>query len=707
MSNQQPEKMPRKKRTREEKKKLAMRILAMFLAILMVAGAAYYAIYLMTLSVSAATVHAADPVQETAILDTSSLLDSGDVPVRVGLMMGNSVTTSFEVTSTAGFVLGITETNGSCSFTPIWELAETKVTVANDGNLSKRNMSYSMAASAYDAVIGGYHVQIDCDKYDKSTYTSLLATVKSTLSGYGLPVIPAYVYSGYTIRVGAFTTRSEAEEWADTIGKLFPNETVYATGASATSVTVLDPQTDGILFEYDCGGETELGLQAKKDQNGNCWLKTPAANVYMGIFAFSRYQGGAANGVALTNILPLEAYVAGVLPYEISNTWPLETLKAFAIVVRSYTMTNAERHSGSEVDMCNNAHCQVYKGAGRVNQNVMTAVKETAGQVMTYNGEIVDAYYSSSVGGTTVSAKDAWGGNIPYLQAKETPWEDYMNHENAFWIVEISPTELAERLRQAGHAVHGSVTGVEIVQLAENSTYVKQLKITDSAGNVTYITGTDAVRTSLTPNVKSANFVVGKGKVEYTEHVVEVTKVPTTTVETTAETKAETAPVETTVTHNTPTYDYDKDYGYTTLYGYHVLTAEEEYVSDIDFSVTLVTEDGTQIYERSDIFVLSSECASAFTGEEAVVRKEEPKAEEVHVTETLATSTETILRKVAYAENTNNFIFVGKGWGHGVGISQYGAYDLANLGYSCRQILEAYFDGIALTDYYSAAHANG
>lgn len=207
--------------------------------------------------------------------------------------------------------------------------------------------------------------------------------------------------------------------------------------------------------------------------------------------------------------------------------------------------------------------------------------------------------------------------------------------------------------------------------------------------------------------MKSANFVVGKGKVEYTEHVVEVTKVPTTTVETTAETKAETAPVETTVTHNTPTYDYDKDYGYTTLYGYHVLTAEEEYVSDIDFSVTLVTEDGTQIYERSDIFVLSSECASAFTGEEAVVRKEEPKAEEVHVTETLATSTETILHKVAYAENTNNFIFVGKGWGHGVGISQYGAYDLANLGYSCRQILEAYFDGIALTDYHSVAHANG
>lgn len=697
------EKAPRKKRTREEKKKLAVRILAMFLAILMVAGAAYYAIYLMTLSVSSASVYAADVVQETEILDTSSLMDSGDVPVRVGLMMGESVSVSFEVTSTAGFTLGITETTGDCDFTPIWELSETKIAVANDGNLAKRNMSYSVASSAYDAVIGGYHVQIDCDKYDKNEYTSLLSTVERTLSGYRLSVIPAYVYSGYTIRVGAFTTRSEAEEWVDTIEKLFPNETVYATGASGTSVTVLDPETDSILFEYDCGGETELGLEAKEDQNGNRWLKTPAANVYDGIFAFSRYQSGSVDGVALTNILPLEAYVAGVLPYEISNTWPLETLKAFAVVVRSYTLTHAERHSGADVDVCNNAHCQVYKGAGRINRNVMNAVKETAGQVMTYDGEIVEAYYSSSMGGTTVSAKDAWGGDIPYLQAQETPWEDYMNHENAFWIVEMTPSELAERLRQAGYNIRGTVVDVDIVEYAEDSTYVKVLEVIDSSGNVIQITGTDNVRTSLTPNVKSANFVVGKGRVEYTEHVIETTSAKTnstdTTANTAAETVTETKSAETYISTSTKTYDYDKDFGYTTLYGYHVLTAEEEYVSDIDFSVTLVTAEGQQTYERSDIFVLSSESASAFTGEESVVRKEETKAEEVHVTETLSTSTETILNKVAYAENTDNFIFVGKGWGHGVGISQYGAYDLANLGYSCRQILEAYFNGIALVDY--------
>ena len=686
MSNPNPEKMPRHKRTREERKKLIVRILALFMAILMVAGAAYYAIYLMTLSVSAA-----DPAAQTEIMDTSSLNDSGDVPVRVGLMYGDGVTVGFEVTSSNGFTLGITETEGNCAFTPIWDLTASKVAATTDGNLSKSHMTYAVAYSAADAVVGGFHVQVDCDRYNRDEYTAMLQKAERDLAAYGLDVIPAYVYTGYTIRAGVFTTRSEAEKWVDVVRTVFPEETVYVTGASNASVSLIDPETDEIQFEYDCGGQTELGLMAKEDANGNTYMKTPAANVYDGIFVFSRYNNGKTDGVALTNILSLEAYIAGVVPYEVSNEWPVETLKAFAISVRSFTLTHRNRHSDSGFDLCNNVHCQVYKGAGRVNPNVMAAVTGTTGQVMTYNGEIVTAYYSSSMGGTTVSAKDAWGGDIPYLQAKETPWEDYMHHENAFWIVEMTPGELAERLRQAGHAVRGEVKDIRIVSLAENSTYIKVLEVTDSAGNTVRISGSDAVRTSLTPAVKSANFVVGRGSVEYTE----------TTVSAGTDMEPE-QPIVNRRPAADSTTKYDKDYGYINLYGYHIITEEGEYVSDIDFSVTLMTGSGEQVYERQDIFVLSSESAEAFTGETSVPTEDESETEEeTHITETLDKSTETTLYKVAYAASPNNFIFVGKGWGHGVGISQYGAYDLGNRGYTAEQILRAYFDGIQLVPYHS------
>jgi len=689
LSNPNSERTSGRKRTREERKKMMVRIVALLMAILMVAGAAYYTIYMLTLAASAAD------VVETEIVDTSSLSDSGDVPVRVGLMYGENITVGFEVTSENGFIVGIADPEGNCSFTPIWDLPYTRISAVTDGNLSKSHMAYAVTSDASSAVIGGFHVQLDCDKYDRSQFTELFQQAEKAMAAHGLDVVPAYVYTGYTLRIGDFTTRSQAEKWVETVKTVFPEETVYVTGASQTSVSVVQPESDEILFEYDCGGETELGLRAREDKNGNTYMKTPAANVYDGVFVFSRYQNSKIDGVALTNIVSLEAYIAGVLPYEISNTWPVEALKAFAITVRSFTLTHRGRHNDNGFDLCNTVHCQVYKGAGRVNSNVWKAVTETAGQVMTYDGGIVNSYYSSSVGGTTVSARDAWGGDIPYLQAKATPWEKYMEHENAFWIVEMTPHELGERLRQAGHDVRGDVADVRIGALASNSTYVRILQITDSTGKITQISGTDAVRTSLTPGIKSANFVVGKGSVEYTETVAEQIpeKEQTSTGPQKPASSAGTSGVQ----------QYDKDYGYINLYGYHVQTAEKEYVSDIDFSVTLMTGDGVQVYERQDIFVLSSESAEAFTGESYVPSETVPEEENNHVTETLDKSTESTLYKVAYAENQNNFIFVGKGWGHGVGISQYGSFDLANMGYTAEEILNAYFDGIELVSYRSTA----
>lgn len=710
MSNHNTEHTQNRKRSREERKKMMVRIVALIMAFLMVAGAAYYAIYLMTL-----------PISATETVDTSSLTDSGDVPVRVGLTYGDSVTVGFEITSEGGFTAGIAETDGDCGFTPLWDLAYTKVSAVTDGNLSKQDMTYSVTWNSANAAVGGYHVQVDCDRYNRSEFTSLFQQAAKSMAAYGLDVIPAYVYTGYTMRIGDFASRSDAEKWVDTVKEVFPEETVYVTGASATSVSVVHPDSDKILFEFDCGGEVELGICAREDGNGNTYMKTPAGNIYDGVFVFARHNNGTVDGVALTNIVSLEAYIAGVLPYEISNTWPVEALKAFAITVRSFTLTHKGRHESSGFDLCQNVHCQVYKGAGRINQTVLQAVTETKGKVMTYDGKIVTAYYASSMGGTTVSAKDAWGGDVPYLQAKETPWEDYMNHANAFWIVEMSPEDVAKKLRSSGYDVKGSVTDIRIIEFAENSTYIKKLRVTDSSGGVIEFNTTDSIRAALQPKIKSSNFVVGRGSVEYAETTVSSSAKetasrqaqPQQTAAVQPEPKQTKATVQSTETVVYSREQYSKDFGYTDLYNYHVLTGDGEYVSDIDFSVTLLTGDGIQDYERQDIFVLSGDTAEAFTGGYSDERETETEPEtrpaepetEPETTKPAApdTTTSETVYKVAYAENKNNFIFVGKGWGHGVGISQYGAYDLAELGYSVEEILGAYFEGIKLVHYSAVA----
>ncbi len=669
--------------------------MAIILAALMIGGAA-----ITTISILASAISAED------VIDTSSLDDSEDVRVMVGLMYGDNLTVGFQITATDGYRVGIQQMDGKREFTEVWTLDESVVAVTTDDNLTKTDMTYLTSQSGVR--VGGYHVEVHCDIHSREAFANLMAERAYNVSMLGLSMTPAYIYTGYALRVGSFATYDEAAAYLDDVQRVFPDHTVTVATPTKTAVSVINPYTDQILFEYDCGGKTELGLEAQRDANGNTYITTPAGNIYDGVFAFKRYNNGTTDGVSLINVLPLETYVAGVLPYETSNSWPMETQKAFAITVRSYTLTQLCKHDTYGFDVCNTVHCQVYKGAAKINESVIRAVTETKGQVISYEGSIITGYYSSSTGGVTVSAEDAWGGwnKYPYLVAVETPWEQYMTHSSGFWITEISPEALLDRLRQAGFIeLEGAIADVSIVALAKNSTYIKTLRVTDIYGTTVDINTTDKVRTSLTPYVKSANFVIGKGSVEYTEQVVvEKTSEPDSSEETSSSEPS-----------YTPVMTYDKDFGYTDISSYTVMTdegvrtgerSEQIWGGDRRTNVTVITSDEEVSYLRRDVFVMSVENAGSYLGEEynyenyidAIKEQESDKIDDQ--TEIVPDkSTEDILTKIAYAEDEENFIIVGKGWGHGVGMSQYGALDMAELGYTAEEILNAYFTDIDIIHY--------
>lgn len=670
----------------EKRKKMTVRIIASILAFLMIAGMAYTTIFYLVTAVSA------EAVTENAMIETSSLKDSEDVLVRVGLMYDTNLTTGFQVTTEEGYILGIQESDGDCGFEEIWELDDTKIACTADDNLSKTYMTFLIAEEEDETVIGGYHIQVDADHLDRDEVEDLISDTRRQVNRLGLYIIPSYIYTGYALRIGAFASYEEAEEYLEDVEDIYEDEYVSIVSPTKSCVSVLNPDTDEILFEYDCGRQTELGIAAMEDRTGNTYLKTPAGNVYDGVFCFSRYNNGKVDGVQLVNILPLEAYIAGVLPYEISNSWPVETQKAFAVTVRSYTLTHLNRHGDYNFDICNNTHCQTYKGAGDINKRVMDAVLDTEGMVLTYDNSIVNAYYASSMGGVTVSAKDAWGQDIPYLQAMETPWENYMVHNNGFWMVEVSPEELAERLIRMGYTqIEGDIEEIEITELGENSTYVTELTIIDEYGNELVIEKADNVRVALSNWLKSANFVVGRGEVEYTEDVI-------------VSDYEEEEEYEDFISYGDLAEDYGLDYGYINLAGSCVLTDDgyEEIDEDDIGDTGILTSEGLHTHKKKDIFVMSHQNASAFLGDEYLkyATYEEPEEEIVHnVTIDTDRSTSEVLYKVAYADDEDNFIFVGKGWGHGVGMSQYGARDMAGLGYNAEEILIAYFNDTEIMHY--------
>ena len=118
----------------------------------------------------------------------------------------------------------------------------------------------------------------------------------------------------------------------------------------------------------------------------------------------------------MINALPFEEYLQGL--GEALNTDPLEYRKAFSIASRSYALfhlQNGGKYGKDEVDHLNNTSSdQVYRGYAweTYAPNLVSATRETVGEVLKYNGKVARAVYSSDSGGTTKNACALWGGEF-------------------------------------------------------------------------------------------------------------------------------------------------------------------------------------------------------------------------------------------------------------------------------------------------------
>lgn len=580
--------------------------------------------------------------------------------VTAGLMYGSDVTVGFETVSTVGFCASAADVDADEPLTALYTIENKKISVVCDDSLSKSAYTYSILKGNADCAVGGYHLEVYEDFETLEDAEEMLARVRDGLDAEGsdMQAFLAYINGVYKVRIGNFAARPGVAEHAATIPELKTEITMVAALPSETGVSVVDPETDEILFEFDDGGQTVLALTALPKDGEKQYLRTPAKRLYDGAFLYSRYRTDTVDGIQLVNLLPLEDYIAGVLPYEISPTWAYEALRAFAITVRSYTARNRNRHSDYGFDVCNTTHCQVYRGIGSANDSVYAAVAATAGIVLTYAGEIVPAYYSSSTGGYTAGGNDTWGGDdAAYLTPTYTPWERYSEYANGLWSVEVDAAELAEHLRGKGYTV---LTGARIVDITVNAysgdgPYVYSITYTDSDGNSQTISRCDKVRTTISKYVNSANFVVGRGSVTRTyDKVVSISP--------------------------------QNPFSFTTG-GY--LPLEEDTVSVLTAAEITEADSGRLTVLTGSGAVTAEDPLYAATGDSLVYADTNslPGVILQQVTETLV------------AEEEDNFIFAGKGWGHGVGISQYGTKDLADAGVPAEQILALYFPKATLCDY--------
>ncbi|WP_457653323.1 SpoIID/LytB domain-containing protein [Rhodocaloribacter sp.] len=171
-----------------------------------------------------------------------------------------------------------------------------------------------------------------------------------------------------------------------------------------------------------------------------------------------RYEGsltvapGSGGVLELINHVPVEAYVASVVASEYGFD-DLEGAKAMAVLIRTYALRVLGRF-GDDYDHVDHTLSQVYRGADAVTDVSREAARRTKGEVLTYDGALVEAVYFASSGGHTADNETVWESPPrPYLRGVRDPY-DHSPH--AKWNVKIPRKKLLDALSKAyGFSVEG------------------------------------------------------------------------------------------------------------------------------------------------------------------------------------------------------------------------------------------------------------
>lgn len=196
-----------------------------------------------------------------------------------------------------------------------------------------------------------------------------------------------------------------------------------------------------------------------------------------------RYRGSITveqedNYLRIINQLPLEEYLYGVIKWEISPNWPMDSLYAQAIAARTYALKKIEEFSYQEQlhHLSATVNDQVYGGFESEDPRIHEAIDVTRGKVITYQGDLINAFYHSCSGGYTVSSKNVWGGeDFAYLRVGPDEFCEKSPHYH--WEWEIKRSELRRILFEQGFP-SGIIYRLRVVSRTQNLSFAEGGRVT-------------------------------------------------------------------------------------------------------------------------------------------------------------------------------------------------------------------------------------
>ncbi len=448
------------------------------------------------------------------------------------------------------------------------------------------------------------------------------------------------------------------------------------------SVLLADGCINGTISGTEISITDALGIQDRL--SGNCNVNVSGNRIIIGPSAYAmpvklssaspiawngtKYYGDllfkiAPDGFSVGNDIDIELYLLGVVKGEMSDKWPMEALKAQAVIARTYVLSACGKHSG--YDVCATNHCQVYKGINGDAKSIEEAVNSTRGMILRWQGAPASVFYHSDSGGMTTAAARVWGSDIPYLRGSLEPVS--YSGPNTTWHSTIPMSFIESRLKGSGINV-GTI--LSITPLSR-----------DESGRILTI---EVGGTNGTQNMTGHRFrtVVGADKIKSTlfEFSRRSSYSPTQQPQTKTQIQTKTPPSRP-AKIDLRSIPEDPEEKLVWLTKHKVFTTQElmEMLSNpakIDSYIE------TGIARAEGRLPMPYATVGSYPVQGTFDPNKIPEYEP---------------SSFSMESGTGSIVdLYGRGSGHGVGLSQWGAKTLAERGWDYRQILEHYFPGTTI-----------
>lgn len=425
-------------------------------------------------------------------------------------------------------------------------------------------------------------------------------------------------------------------------------------------------------------GGTEPKLWAEPNgTDGTIQVKERFGRSYRGGIELTRLNGK----LAVVNELPLEQYVSSVVGSELMAGWPAEALKAQAVAARTFALRQGTKYQIAHVS--DSTMDQVYKGVEVESPDIVKAVQATAGEVLVDGSGLIEPLFSSNAGGRTAESTEVWGNPVSYFKSVESP-DEVAAASKKPWYRIVLPNG------KSGY-IH--------------SDYARDTGETNPAGLPYY----ESTESGL--NVRPAPYVDNQGnasvfQIDLTDRFVVIDKV------------TESNPYEWIRGPFTPAQLKEKINAGSEVKVTGPLERLEVTQRGPSGRAIEVSADGQALKPKypdayrtllnglpSTLFEIEETGRYTILGAGDSVRSQSPPMSSPYVLSAKSdrpveqNGTAYVLNgdgKVRTITSEPLYVFRGTGFGHGLGMSQWGARGLAEQGYDYKKILQTYYTGVSI-----------